>query len=108
MTGAAGGAHLMLQLDKETIKGRSAYSKFSGKINLGDSRILPDDADQLLFHPLEAFPVVELLGLVDGLPEGDRPAVLGNLLEPGSPAVGEHEVRLGDPQFLLFLLRFHP
>ena len=40
----------MLQLDKETIKGRSAYSKFSGKINLGDSRILSDNADQLLFQ----------------------------------------------------------
>ena len=34
---------------------------------------------------------------MDSLPEGDRPAMLGNLLEPGSPAVGEHEVRFGDP-----------
>ena len=62
---------------------------------------------ELLFHPLEAFPVIDLLGLMAGLPEGDRPAMLGNLLEPGRPAVVEHEVRLGDPQFLLFLLRFH-
>ena len=60
-----------------------------------------------MFHPLEAFTVIDLLGFMDGLPEGHRPAVLGNLLEPGSPAVGEHIVRLGDPQFLLFLLRFH-
>ena len=61
-----------------------------------------------MFHPLEAFPVVDLLGFMDGLPERDWPAVLGDLFEPGSPAVGEHEVRLGDPQFLLFRLRFHP
>ena len=33
--------------------------------------------------------------------------MLGNLFEPCRPAVGEHKVRLGDPQFLLFLLRFH-
>ena len=58
---------------------------------------------ELLFHPLEAFPVVDLLGFMDGLPEGDRPAVLGDLFEPGSPSVGEHEVRLGNPQFFLSL-----
>ena len=50
-----------------------------------------------MFHPLEAFPVVDLLGFMDGLPERDRPAVLGNFFETGSPAVGEHEVRLGNP-----------
>ena len=44
---------------------------------------------------------------MDGLPEGHRPTVLGDLLEPGRPAVGEHEVRFCNPQFLLFLLRFH-
>ena len=50
-----------------------------------------------MFHPLEAFPVIDLLGFMDGLPEGDRPAMLGNLFEPGSPAVGKHEVRLSNP-----------
>ena len=54
----------------------------------------------------QAFPVVDLLGFMDGLPEGHGPAVLGNLLEPGCPAVGEHEICLGDPQFLMFLLLF--
>ena len=41
--------------------------------------------------------------------ESDRgmPSVLGDLLEPGRPAIGEHEVRLGNPQLLLFRLRFH-
>ena len=63
---------------------------------------------ELLFNLLQAFPVVDLLGFMDGLPKGYRPSVLGDLLEPGRPAVGEHEVRLGDPQFLLFRLRFHP
>ena len=62
---------------------------------------------ELLFHPLEAFPVIDLLGFMDGLPEGDRPAMPGYLFEPCGPAVGEHEVRLGDPQFLLLSLRFH-
>ena len=52
---------------------------------------------ELLFHPLEAFPVIDLLGFMDGLPEGDRPAMLGYLFEPGSPAVGKHEVRLSNP-----------
>ena len=55
----------------------------------------------------QAFPVVDLPGFMDGLPEGNWPAVFGDLFEPGSPAVGKHEVRLGDPQFLLFLPRFH-
>ena len=62
---------------------------------------------EALFHPFQAFPVVNLLGFVDGLPEGYRPTVLGDLFEPGSPAVGEHEVRLGDPQLLRFLPLFH-
>ena len=44
-----------------------------------------------MFKPLQAIPVIALLGFMDGLPEGDRPAVLGDLFEPGSPAVGEHE-----------------
>ena len=39
---------------------------------------------ELLFHPLEAFPVIDLLGFMDGLPEVDRPAMLGYLFEPGS------------------------
>ena len=60
-----------------------------------------------MFHLLQAFPVVDLLGFMDGLPKGYRPAVLGYLFEPGSPAVSEHEVRLGDPQLLEFLPRFH-
>jgi|GEM_PF-6497837 len=60
-----------------------------------------------MFKPLQAIPVVDLLGFMDGLPEGDRPTVLGDLFEPGSPAVGEHEVRLGDPQLLRFLPLFH-
>ena len=60
-----------------------------------------------MFKPLQAIPVVDLLGFMNGLPEGDRPTVLGDLFEPGSPAVREHEVRLGDPQFLQFLPRFH-
>ena len=51
----------------------------------------------------QAFPVVDLLGFMDGLPEGDWPAVLGNLFQPGRPAVGEHEVRLRNPQFFPFL-----
>ena len=42
-----------------------------------------------MFHPLETFPVVDLLGFMDGLTEGDRASVLG------------------DPQLLRFLLRFH-
>ena len=33
--------------------------------------------------------------------------MLGNLFEPCRPAVREHKVRLSNPQFLLFLLRFH-
>ena len=33
--------------------------------------------------------------------------MLGNLFEPCRPAVRKHKVCLGDPQFLLFLLRFH-
>ena len=53
-----------------------------------------------MFKPLQAIPVVDLLGFMDGLPEGHWTSVLGALFEPGSPAVGEHEVRLGDPQFL--------
>ena len=53
-----------------------------------------------MFKPLQAIPVVDLLGFMDGLAEGYRPTVLGNLFEPCGPAVGEHEVRLGDPQFL--------
>ena len=44
-----------------------------------------------MFKPLQAIPVVDLLGFMDGLPEGDRPTVLGDLFEPGSPAVGEHK-----------------
>ena len=60
-----------------------------------------------MFKPLQAIPVVDLLGFMDGLAEGYRPTVLGNLFEPCGPAVGEHEVRLGDPQFLLLSLRFH-
>ena len=60
-----------------------------------------------MFKPLQAIPVVDLLGFMDGLPEGDRPTVLGDLFEPGSPAVGEHEVCLGDPQLLRFLPLFH-
>ena len=50
-----------------------------------------------MFKPLQAIPVVDLLGFMDGLPEGDRPAMLGYLFEPGSPAVGKHEVRLSNP-----------
>ena len=52
---------------------------------------------EFLFHPLEAFSVIDLFGFMDGLPEGDRPAMLGYLFEPGSPAVGKHEVRLSNP-----------
>ena len=52
---------------------------------------------EFLFHPLEAFPVVDLLGFMDGLPEGNWPAVFGDLFEPSSPAVGKHEVRLSNP-----------
>ena len=52
---------------------------------------------ELLFHPLEAFPVIDLLGFMDGHPEGDRPAVFDDLFEPGSLAVGKHEVRLSNP-----------
>ena len=33
--------------------------------------------------------------------------MLGNLFEPCRPALGEHIVRLRDPQLLLFSLRFH-
>ena len=50
-----------------------------------------------MFHLLQAFPVVDLLGFMDGLPEGNRPTVLGDLFEPGGSAVGKHEVRLGNP-----------
>ena len=55
----------------------------------------------------EALAVVDFLGFVEGFPEGNGTAVLGDFFEPRSPAVGEHEVRLRDPQFLLFLSRFH-
>ena len=61
----------------------------------------------VLPRSFQTFPVIDLLGLVDGLPESDRTAVLGDFFKPGSPAVGEHEVRLGNPQLLLFLLRVH-
>ena len=61
---------------------------------------------EVLSRPFQALPVIDLLGLVDRFSEGHRPAMLGDLLKPGSPAVGEHEVRFGNPQLLLFLLRF--
>ncbi len=60
-----------------------------------------------MLKPLQAIPVVDLLGFMDDLPEGNRPSVLGGFLQPGSPAVGEHEVCLGDPQLLRFLPLFH-
>ena len=50
-----------------------------------------------MFQPFKAFPVVDLLGLMNGLPEGNWPAVFGDFFEPGSPAVGKHEVRLSNP-----------
>ena len=34
--------------------------------------------------------------------------VLGDFFEPGSPAVGKHEICLSNPQFFLFLFWFHP
>lgn len=39
-----------------------------------------------MFHLLQTFPVVGLLGFMDGLAEGYRPTVLGNLFEPCGPA----------------------
>ena len=60
-----------------------------------------------MFKPLQTIPVVDLLGFIDGLPEGNRPPVLGDLFEPGRPAVGKHKLRLGDPQLLRFLPLFH-
>ena len=50
-----------------------------------------------MFQPFKAFPVEDLLGFMNGLPEGNWPAVFGDLFEPGSPAVGKHEVRLSNP-----------
>ena len=55
----------------------------------------------------EALAVVDFLGFVKGFPERYGSAVLGDFFEPSSPAVGEHEVRLRDPQLLLFLSCFH-
>ena len=60
-----------------------------------------------MLKPLQAIPVVDLLGFMDGIPERNRPPVLGDFLHPGSPAVGEHEVSLSNPQFLEFLPLFH-
>ena len=70
------------------------YLRMKRKKKRGSSRssdLLLRLVGELLFHPLQTFPVIDLLGFMDGLPERDRPAVLGNLLEPGRPAVGEHE-----------------
>ena len=53
----------------------------------------------------QALAVVKFFGLMDGMTEGDRPAVLGDLLQPGRAAVGQQEVGLADVQSLLFLLR---
>ena len=39
----------------------------------------------------QAFPVVGLLGFMDGLAEGYRPPMFGDLLQSGRPAIGEHE-----------------
>ena len=41
-------------------------------------------------------------------PQGlNRPPVLGNFFHPSRPALSQHIVGLRNPQFLLFLLRFH-
>ena len=58
-------------------------------------------------EPFQALAVVDFLGFVEGFPERYGPAVLGNLLEPSSPAVGQHEISLRDPQLLLSLSSFH-
>ena len=57
--------------------------------------------------PFQTLAVIDLLRLVERRSERNRPPVPGNLFHPGCPAVGEHEVRLRDPQLLHFLLRFH-
>ena len=44
---------------------------------------------------------------MDGTTEGDRPAMLGDLLQSGCTAVGQHEVGLRDAEFLQFLFLFH-
>ena len=61
----------------------------SGMSRLKDG--LVRSVGKVLPRPFQALPVIDLFGLVDRFSEGNRPAVLGNLLKPGSPAVGEHE-----------------
>ena len=55
----------------------------------------------------QTFAVIDLFRLLDSRSERNRLPVCGDLFEPSRPAVGEHEISLGDPQFLLFSLRFH-
>ena len=53
------------------------------------------------------FPVIDLPGFMQDLPEGNGLPVLLNLFQPSRTAVGQHEVGFADVEFLLFLLRFH-
>ena len=56
---------------------------------------------------LKSLSIVCFLGFLQDFPEGDGLAVQFDFLQTGSPPVGQHEVGLGDVEFLLFLLRFH-
>ena len=53
------------------------------------------------------FPVIDLPGFMQDLPEGNGLSVLLDLFQPSRTAVGQHEVGFADVEFLLFLLRFH-
>ena len=56
---------------------------------------------------LQSLAVIDLLGFLQDLPEGNGLPVLLDFLQAGSPAVRQHEVGLSDAEFLLFLSRFH-
>ncbi len=68
--------------------------RMSAKAGLSDRLI--QSAGAVLPRPFQAFPVVDLLGFMDGLTEGYRASVLGDLLKPSRPAIGEHEVCFSD------------
>ena len=56
---------------------------------------------------LELLAVIGLLGLLEDFPERNGLSVLLDFFQTCCSPVGQHEVRLGDPQSLQFLLRFH-
>ena len=74
---------------RDTLAYTDRWKRMSGMSGSKDG--LVRRVREVLSRPFQALPVIDLLGLVDRFPEGHRPAVLGDLLEPGSPAVSEHE-----------------